>query len=408
MYNIKKQCTCCLSTNLDEIIDFGDVPLAGSYVTNINETVTFPLSLSLCLDCFHVQVNEYIDKDYLFKDYRYLSNISMKDHFMAFAEAIDKRFGQQLNILEIGSNDGTFIELLIQRNNAAIGVEPSVNVSKHSIDKGHNVINDFFSKSTLVANGLAANSFDIVTASNCFAHIEDIDKILDGVNYILAETGTFIIEVHYGPNLFASMQYDFIYHEHMYYYSLSSLNALLSRNNLHIYDVEHIETHGGSIRVYVSKTKKDNSGFFNQLEQEKKSGFHSQALYKDFKSNVDKHIAEISDILKELKSQGKRIVGYGASGRANAFLNYAGINNNVIDFIVDESSERANRFIPKQNIPIKPLEYASDQNFDVLFVTAWNFIDQIRKKTKSLNYTYEMVAFPKINIRLKNEGVAIR
>lgn len=407
MYHIKSFCTCCLSTRLKKIIDFGNVPLAGSYISNIEDTIVFPLSLSLCLDCFHVQVNEYIDKEYLFKDYRYLSNISMKDHFKSFADVIYSRFGEHLNILEIGSNDGTFIELLSKKNNNVIGVEPSINVSKRSVDKGHNVINDFFSKDILISKGLGPNSIDIVTASNCFAHIDDIDEILNGINYILSENGTFIIEVHYGPNLFASKQYDFIYHEHMYYYSLSSLSALLNRNNLRIYSVEYIETHGGSMRVYVSKEPKENHVFLEALERENKLGFHSVEIYKNFKIAVEQHLADVLDLFTKLKSEGKRIIAYGASGRANAFFNYANINDKIIDFIIDDSPERANRIIPKQNIPIKPFEFARDEKFDILFVTAWNFIDQIREKAKSLNYTHEIVVFPTIAMRLKNEDIAI-
>jgi len=298
--------------------------------------------------------------------------------------------------------------LLIQGKNNVVGVEPAVNISQHSINKGHNVINDFFAKDTLISNGMSENSIDVITASNCFAHIEDIDKILDGVNYILSENGTFIIEVHYGPNLFESKQYDFIYHEHMYYYSLSSLNALLRRNKLNIYDIEFIDTHGGSIRAYVSKTEKQNISFLKSLEKESEFGFHSFELYKEFKTYVNNHLSNVSKLLANLKNEGKSIVGYGASGRANAFLNYANIDDSIIDFMIDDSPERANRFIPKQNIPIKPIEFAIDKKFDVLFFTAWNFVDQIREKAKNLDYTHELTVFPVININLKNEVVVAR
>lgn len=402
MFNIKYGCICCQSNDLEKIIDFGHVPSAGSYVINRNDAISFPLSLSLCKNCFHVQVNEYIDKEYLFKDYRYISGISMTEHFSTFSKVLDAKFGNGLTIIEIGSNDGTFIDLLLKNGNDVTGVEPSINVAEISKQKGHAVINDFFSKSTLEKNNVVKESVDIITASNCFAHIENIDAILDGVNFALSKDGTFIVEVHYGPKLFDTLQYDFIYHEHMYYYSLSSLKALFERNGLYVYNVDFIDTHGGSVRVYASKSLK-NGNFLAALIEESRCGFHEVSTYRDFSTKVEAHINKVKDFLTDIKSSGKRIIGYGAAGRANAFLNYAGINSDIIDFIIDDSPERYGRYIPKQNIPIRSFQESENIEFDILFITAWNFFDKITQKAAILNYTHNLIVFPDIRLELRRQ-----
>ena len=401
-FSKKDNCTCCLSKQLTTFIDFGKVPLAGAFVKSFEETVLFPLSLSFCSKCSHVQVNEYIDKNYLFKDYRYASGYSMKKHFSEFSDKIVEMFGNNLCIMEIGSNDGTLLTLLNRNGNTVKGVEPSTNISQIAIENGLDIINDFFSSEVLLDNNIEQNSFDIITASNCFAHIEEIDVILKGVNFAMKLNGTFIIEVHYGPHLFETCQYDFIYHEHMYYYSLASLEALLNRHELSMYDVEFIPIHGGSIRAFVKKQKNTNLSkskfLIDQLKIENEKGFSQLETYIAFRDKVHSEISTISSILKELKDNNCSIIAFGAAGRANAFLNYAKINSKTIEFIYDESPERVNRYIPNANIPIRIFNDADNIIFDCLFITAWNFKDQILSKCKNLKYKYLLVAFPTVKL----------
>jgi SAM-dependent methyltransferase len=403
MITRKSACTCCLSESIHTFIDFGSVPLAGSFVSSASESRPFPLSLSYCDKCSHVQVNEYIDMEHLFLDYRYVSGYSMRSHFREFAQCINARFGFGLKTLEIGSNDGTFLSELEQFGYHSIGVEPAENISKIAIDRGLKVVQGFFSLETLEKAGIKENSFDVVSASNCFAHIEDIDAILHGVRFALSDYGTFVIEVHYGPNVFRSGQYDFVYHEHMYYYSLSSLTALLARHDLVAYDVEFIQTHGGSVRVFAQKQHfgphKITNNLVEAMRKEVSDGYCSLSTYTDFQKNTRKHIEECWSTIDKIKSSEKSIVAFGASGRANAFLNYAKIGADIIDYIIDESPERTNRYIPQVMIPIRPLSENSNSQFDCLFITAWNFSEQILKKCEKMTFSEVLVAFPEIQLR---------
>ena len=396
----KSYCACCRSTALNKIYNFGSVPLAGQYINKNEKYSTYPLSISICEFCLHIQVDQYIDSNLLFKDYRYMSGFSMTNHFKNFLEEIKIRFKNLNNyeIVEIGSNDGTFLTMLSEISKHVIGFEPSRNISQISLAKGNNVINDFFSKDIIIQNNLQEKSKDLITASNCFAHISEIDEILDSVKYLLKpETGTFIIEVHYTPNLIKELQYDFIYHEHMYYYSISSLNALLKRKGMQIYDYEFIPVHGGSIRIYskVSNSKVLNSKILQLIEKEI-NYYKLNVAGTILSDKIHNHIQESKNLFIRLKNQNKSIVGFGASGRVNAFLNYINIDTSIIDYILDESPERANRYIPQVNIPVLLYESTSNYKFDILYLSAWNFSEKIIPKFKNSKYNSKIQFFPEI------------
>jgi ubiquinone/menaquinone biosynthesis C-methylase UbiE len=402
-YITKSFCACCNGTKMDKLYDFGRVPLAGNYILKDEKFETYPLSISYCLICHHIQVDQYVNSSILFKDYRYMSGFSMKYHFSQYIKDLKNRFNDfhDFNIIEIGSNDGTLLNLLQLNSKNAIGFEPSDNVSKASILNGNKVINDFFSLASVEKNNFDADSVDLVTASNCFAHISEIDDILDAVRFLLKpETGTFIIEVHYTPNLIEQLQYDFIYHEHMYYYSLSSLKSLLNRCGLEIYDFEFIPIHGGSIRVYSKKAKSSqiNKKIQNLLENESQF-YKNKVLNNTFSSEIFTHLNYSRSLLEDIKNEGKNIVGFGASGRVNAFLNYLNIGESYIDYIFDESPERIDRYIPKLDIPIIKFVEDDSHTFDTLYLSAWNFSDQIFSKLRNCNFTSSIQFFPKISYR---------
>ena len=398
-YSLKKECVCCNSSNIILLHDFGNVPSAGSFINSVNECELFPLSVSVCNDCFNIQVNEYINSDLLFEDYRYMSGFSMKSHFQSYLSDLKNRFSdfKSYDVLEIGSNDGTFLNILNNECKNVVGFEPSKNVSKVAIDSGANVKVDFFNLENAINNNLIEGSFDLITASNCFAHIFDIDSILDGVKYLLKPNGVFVVEVHYSPIMLKELQYDFIYHEHMYYYCLNSLEALFKRNGMFIYDFDFIKVHGGSIRVFA---KKGASNILidkiEDLKADEKKYYLNNIFKGIFSEKIQNHISDSRAILNKIKDSGLSIVGFGASGRVNAFLNYANITNEYIDYIFDESPERYGRIIPQVNIPIVKYDTSEYKFFDVLFLSAWNFSDSILLKSKNLNFKSTIKFFPSI------------
>jgi len=396
-YKKRKKCAVCDSKVLSTVLDFGEVPLAGNFpkLEELDNVKVYDLSLMICDDCGLVQTNSIISPDILFKDYRYSSSVSLSKYFEDVSDMLDKKYNlKKSNILEIGCNDGVLLKPLKEKGANVLGVDPAENIVKYAKDKGLDVICDFFNYDFVAEYGLKEN-FDIIIANNTFAHITEIKNVLEGIKYSLKKDGVFIFEVHYLKSLIKMNQWDNIYHEHMYYYSVTAINNFMNKFNMTIVDFEEITNHSGSIRFYVKKIKhnKKNSKIIYKINKEMKELY---PIINEFKENTKSHIESIQKLVKDLKSKGKKIIGYGSSGRANMFCNIVGLTSYEIDYIVDESPERYNRFIPKSNIPIISKE---DMDFDAdyVFIFAWNYSNMIMKKLNKYNFKY-IIAFPEIQI----------
>ena len=393
-YQKRKKCAVCESKKLDTILSLGSVPLAGNFPKKeeLLDVKIYDLNLLVCKNCGLVQTDSIISPDILFKDYRYASSVSLSGHFKSVADMLDNKYDlKNSNILEIGCNDGVLMKPLRDKGAIVLGIDPAENIVKNAKNDGLNVICDYFNYDNAVKYNFE-NKFDMVIANNSFAHIPDIRDILKGINYSLKANGTFIFEVHYLNSLIELNQWDNIYHEHMYYYSVTAIEYFMKIFNMKIVDFEEIINHSGSIRVYVQKLEDNISvkKVIDKIEDEK-------SLYikiDDFSKNTKIHIQSIKDFIKEFGNN--KIIGYGSSGRANMFCNIIGLNENDIDYIVDESPERYNRYIPKSNIPI----ISKDEmmfDADYVFIFAWNYANMIMKKLEKYNFKY-IIAFPKIQI----------
>lgn len=397
VYKKREKCAICDNINLKNIISFGKVPLAGKFpkkeeLSNIN---IYDLNLVICEECGLVQTDSIISPDVLFKDYRYASSVSLSGYFKNVANILSNKFDlKNLNILEIGCNDGVLMLPLKEKGANIIGIDPAINIVNIAKEKGLNVICDYFNYNNSIKYNLQ-DKFDIIIANNSFAHITEIKSVLEGINLSLKDDGIFIFEVHYLNSLIEFNQWDNIYHEHMYYYSVTSIKNFMEKFNMNLIDFEEITNHSGSIRFYA---KKNNASAINQkiidkIENEK------ELLYlkiNEFSKNAKHHINSIKEFIKDLKSKNNKIIGYGSSGRANMFCNIIGLTENDIDYIVDESPERYNRFIPNSNIPIISKENM-DFDADYVFIFAWNYANMIMEKLKMYNFKY-IVAFPEIQI----------
>lgn len=394
-YQKRINCAICKSKNLKTILDFGSVPLAGNFpkLEELIDINIYDLSLLICNDCKLVQTNSIISPDVLFKDYRYSSSVSLTGHFQFVSDMLDKKFNlKNLEILEIGCNDGVLMKPLKEKGAKVLGIDPAENIVKLGIDKGLDIICDYFNYKNAVKYNMK-EKFDMVISNNSFAHIPDITSVLEGVRYSLKENGIFIFEVHYFKSLIELNQWDNIYHEHMYYYSVTSIHNFMKKFNMKIVDFEEISNHSGSIRFYVQKMNNKFESEQKVIDQIKKE---KQIDINKFSNDSKEHIENIKLFIKDLKNKNKKIIGYGSSGRANMFCNIIGLTNNDIDYIVDESPERYNRFIPKSNIPIIPKD-KMDFDADYVFIFAWNYAHMIMKKLEEYNFKY-IVAFPKIQI----------
>ena len=394
-YKERISCESCGHTEFDVIYDFGEVPLAGSFPKEPDAKInTYPLKIVKCKHCELVQTNTLIPPKTLFKDYRYISSVGMQNHFNEFADWLvrTQKITPNSKVLEFGCNDGPLLDALKHRGiHNTIGVDPATNIVELGRRKSLDIIDDFFNYN-FAKNKEWEDKFDLILASNTFAHIEDINSVIKGVHYSLKPKGRFIFEVQYLVDLVDKFQFDFMYHEHLFYYTVTSLKPLLSKYNLKIIDVEKVPIHCGSIRVVTTKNT-------SESKSEVVDGFIE--MEKDYK-DLSKFSTEISFALNDLgaqlgyiKERDKTVAGYGASGRANVVTSTKNWDTNDLMYIVDESPERYDRFTSNGKIPIFNPEILEHHPPDYILILAWNFADMIIEKTKHLGIPY-IVPFPKI------------
>ena len=394
-YRERISCESCGHTEFDVIFDFGEVPLAGSFPKEPDAKInSYPLKIIKCKHCGLVQTNVLIPPKTLFKDYRYISSVGMQNHFNSFADWLvrTQKITPNSKVLEFGCNDGPLLDALKYRGiHNTIGVDPATNIVELGRKKSLNIINDFFNYN-FAKKKEWGNKFDLILASNTFAHIEDINSVIKGVHYSLKPKGRFIFEVQYLVDLVDKFQFDFMYHEHLFYYTVTSLKPLLSKYGLKIIDVESIPIHSGSIRVVTTKdtseSKKEVVDGFIEIEKD----------YKDLSKFSNKIAIALNDLgaqLGYIKEMNKTVAGYGASGRANVVTSTKDWDTNDLMYIVDESPERYDRFTSNGKIPIFNPEILEVHPPDYILILAWNFADMIIEKTKHLGIPY-IIPFPEV------------
>lgn len=373
-------CGACHSPKLVLVYDFGSVPLAGYFPWKGLENRDFliPMQLLLCTKCSLVQVTPNVNDEILFSDYRYVSSVGMQEHFSQFANwfSNELKLSKKLKILEIGSNDGPLLQALMERGFDPIGIDPASNIIKVAQAKGYNIINDYFNQSTLDKYNLR-NSQDVVISCNSFAHISDISEITNAISETLKPTGIFIVEVQSILDLIHTNSFDFIYHEHKYYYSIKSISALLIKFGLHLIDGMKIKTHGGSYRLIFSKRFQPKSSRLKKIEREENLDPVSQEMILLGIGTFMKQIEFTRQFLIKCNSEGKRVVGFGASGRANMLLSYLGQEARIIETIFDESIERIGRNMGFTNIPVVSFSKIAHEQYDAVILLAWNYANEV-------------------------------
>jgi methylation protein EvaC len=386
-------CLFCDSRRLGLITDFGEVGLAGAFLKpeQFATERTFPMRLHFCRDCYAVQVTDQVPADVMFQNYFYFSSSigTLREHFQQYAAEVTQRFldPATATVLEFGCNDGVLLRPLADQGiHTVIGVDPASNVVATIDDPRIKVINDYFTEN--VARRVVAEygAVDLIMANNVYAHIRDIQGTTRAVAEALHPDGVFAFEVHYLGKVIDELQYDMIYHEHLYYYSLLSVMKHLARYDMMVFDIKPIPIHAGSIRFYACKNGSKHSGTVSQavkaLEAEERArGFDRYETFLEFSNNVAAHRSRLIELLTELRSRGHRIAGYGASGRANTLIQYCGINHDHLEYMIDDAPAKAGFYTPKSHFEIFSSSILDrDDAPDYLLVFAWSFFDEIRKK----------------------------
>lgn len=386
------KCAFCGGGALTEVLDLGHVALAGGFLkpNQFSKEPKFPLRVHFCNSCLAVQVVDIVDPALMFGNYFYFSSAirTLREHFVDYATEVVARFLDAPNstVLEFGCNDGILLRPLAdQRVRTLIGVDPATNILKAIDDPRINVINSFFTEKTAQEVAAKFGKADMVVANNVFAHIPDICGVTRAINNVLTDDGVFIFEVHYLGKIIQDLQYDMIYHEHLYYYSLLALENHFARHGMVIFDIKPIPIHGGSMRYYAckkrSKHAKDVSARVEILRKEEKEiGYDKAETYTKFAAKVAQRRDKLMDVLNKLQAKGRKVAGYGASGRANTIIQYCGIDHTHMEYMIDDAPAKTGYFTPGAHFEIHNNSILKTDPPDYLLIFAWAFINEIAAK----------------------------
>jgi len=385
----KFDCRCCGNINLKRVVSLGYQPLANNLLSKKEDKYEkYPLEVNYCNKCHNCQLSVAVNPIKMFSNYLYTSSTSnsFRKHFIDAAKKYVKEL--KLNkkksyILDIGSNDGValkpFKDLGFKK---ILGIEPAKNLAKLANKNKIKTFNGFFEKKNL---SKIKKNVDLILASNVFAHSDKLKEMAECMFKLLKKNGTIIIEVQYLMNTLKDLTFDNIYHEHYNYWSLTSLHNFFKQFNAKIYKAEKINTHGGSIRIFIKKGKniKIGKSVKDLLKEEENFGIKKYKTYQEFGEKIYKIKANVIKNLKKLKEKNLKIIGYGSPAKATTALNFFRISSDI-DFIVEDNKLKHKKFIPGVNIPIKNKTYIKDKN-NIILVLAWNFFNEIKKNNVNLS-----------------------
>ena len=379
----KFDCRSCGSFNLKRVISLGYQPLANNLLNTRNENdEMFPLEMNYCMECYNCQLSVVVDPKKMFSNYLYLSSTSksFREHFEKAAQKYVKEFKlspKKSYIIDVGSNDGVALKPFKNlKFKNILGIEPAKNLARLSNKDKIKTYNGFLDKKSLKKIKRNAN---LILASNVFAHSDELKNMAECMFKLLKKNGTIIIEIQYLLNTLKDLTFDNIYHEHYNYWSLTSLVTFFNQFKAKIYKAEKIDTHGGSLRIYIKKNTKikDDKSVKQLLKEEENFGIKNYQTYLNFA----KKVYEIRDN-KKMKKNNSKIIGYGAPAKATTALNFFGISNEI-EFIVEDNKLKHGKFLPGVKIPIVSKKSVK-QKHDHAIVLAWNFFEEIRKNNKDL------------------------
>ena len=381
-------CRHCNSPLRNQVVDLHFSPPSNSYLTSQHLAAVepnYPLKVAVCNECWLVQTEDFVSANSMFtEDYAYFSSTSSSwmKHAKDYCDTITDRLKLDSSsfVVELASNDGYLLRNFVKEGIRCLGVEPTQSTASAAIDHGVPTVTNFFTErfawSILEEHGAA----DLVIGNNVYAHVPDINDFTKGMKTILAKEGVITLEFPHLVNLISDTQFDTIYHEHFSYLSLLTVNNIFKRFGLRVFDVERLSTHGGSLRVHgchENSSHKENSSVKAILEEEVDCGLFKLPTYEAFSQRTKQCRRKVQQFFSTEIAQGQRIVGYGAAAKGNTLLNYCGITQEDIEFVVDGSSMKQGRFLPGSHIPIYPPSMLYQRKPDVVVILPWNLEKEI-------------------------------
>jgi SAM-dependent methyltransferase len=404
------KCRLCTAPITTTFINLGMSPLCESVLRSdqIDEMEPFfPLHVLVCSNCFLVQLREYVKPESIFTEYDYFSSYSTSwvQHARCYSEMIIRKLNLNKNsqVYEIASNDGYLLQHFVQLGIPVTGVEPAANVAAAAREKNISTIVEFFSTNLarrLISEGKRA---DLIIANNVLAQVPDLNDFVAGMVILLKPEGVITLEFPHLERLIDHNQFDTIYHEHFSYFSFVTIDRVANNHGLKVFDVECLTTHGGSLRVYLSRADAlypPTSAVGELLAHERLRGFEDIRTYSKFSANVHHTKRQLLSFLIELKEKGAKVCGYGAPGKGNTLLNYCAIGTDFLDFTVDLNPYKHGLYTPGMHIPIRPVSAIEDARPDYLLILPWNLKREI---IEQMRYVGDwgckfIVAIPRIEV----------
>jgi SAM-dependent methyltransferase len=384
-FDVISGCRSCGSDELTPVIDLGKVPLADGLVASPAEADSeqfYPLTVVFCGRCSLVQIRETVPPDVLYGDnYPYYSSFSdhLVEHSRKNVEDLVDRYelDEESLVVELASNDGYLLQWFTKDGVPVLGIDPAAGPAQAAIERGIPTICEFFTPdlaARLVDEGRMA---DVIIGNNVLAHVPDQNSFVDGIARLLKPTGVVVMEFPYVRDMVERCEFDTIYHEHHCYFSVTSVRELFARHGLKLVRVEHLEIHGGSLRVHFRRQGDPEESVLAYLEEEQRFGVTHASYYSDFAVRVAAIKQDLRDLLDDLIEQGARVAGYAAAAKGAIMLNYCGIGPERLEYVVDRNVHKQGKYMPGVHIPIDDPRRLLEDRPDYVLLLAWNFKDEI-------------------------------
>jgi SAM-dependent methyltransferase len=379
-------CRGCGTSGLEVVLDLGEMPLANATLDEddlARPEPRYPLALAYCPECWLVQITETVAPDLLFREYTYFSSVSdaFVEHSRVIAERLiaERRLGPRSLVVELASNDGYLLQHYARAGVPVLGIDPARNIADVAESRGVPTLVEFFTRELADELARSGRSADVVHANNVIAHVPDLNGFVAGIERILKPDGVAVIETPYLRELVERLEFDTIYHEHVFYHSLTALSRVFERNGLTVVDVERIPVHGGSLRVFAMRSgaREPSTVVRSLLVEETAAGLCSPAYYATFADRVEALGSELRTALAGLRSQNHIVAAYGAAAKGAVLLNAFKIGPELISFVADRSPHKQGRLMPGVHIPIVGADQLVARKPDECLLLAWNFADEI-------------------------------
>ena len=382
----RKACRACQAEGLVEVLSLGDMPPANALLrpSELNQPEPrFPLSLRLCQRCGMVQLGHVVPAELLFRSYLFLTSSSrhMSEHFSLLMTDAAREFVHPGGlIVEIGSNDGTALSSIQRRDVRVLGVDPARNIAVMAAARGVPTISEFFTEVLASEIVRMAGRAQLIVGCNVLGHIDDLDDVCRGIQFLLAPDGAFVFEVPYLGEFVDKAEYDTIYHEHLSYFAVRPLVRLLNRHGLQLKVIEFFPVHGGTIRCTVVHGSHCSPQVEQWLANEEKKGLNDRRVFDDMARKVEQERVGLRKKLVELRAAGKKIIGYGAPAKGAVVLNYCNIDTDLLPFVVDVTPVKQGWHMPGTHQPILPPSVIQQQMPDYILLLAWNHGREIKDR----------------------------